>query len=109
MLILCLLLIIGFIVLATAKFKWHPLLVLLGAALLGALLYQVPLKDVSKIISDGFGGILSAPPGVRPRPFEIILETPKAAPEALKQAAFVAALQSILENYRQLIAYAPNI
>jgi hypothetical protein len=66
-----------------------------------------PARD--GVIRDGFGGILSAPPGVRPRPFEIILETPKAAPEALKQAAFVAALQSILENYRQLIAYAPNI
>src|SRR2546425_6402839 len=32
------------------------------------------------IIREGYQGVLSAPPSVRPRPFEIILETPKAAP-----------------------------
>lgn len=61
------------------------------------------------VIRDSFGGVLSAPPTAHPRPFEIILETPKAAPQALKQAAFVAALRSILANYRELIAYAPNL
>jgi hypothetical protein len=61
------------------------------------------------VIRDGFRGVLSAPPEARPRPFEIILETPKAAPQALKEAAFVAALQSILTNYRELIAFAPNL
>jgi predicted deacylase len=61
------------------------------------------------VIRDGFRGVLSSPPEARPRPFEIILETPKAAPQGLKQAAFVAALQSILTNYRELIAFAPNL
>ena len=61
------------------------------------------------VIRDSFGGILSAPPLVRPRPFEIILETPQSSPAGLKQAAFVAALESILANYRVLIAYASNI
>ncbi len=61
------------------------------------------------VITDKYDGILSAPPKVRPRPFEIILETPAALPEYQKQAAFVAALQTILTEYRKFIAYAPNL
>lgn len=61
------------------------------------------------IILDCYQGILSAPPKVRPRPFEIILETPKASPAYSKECAFVAALQSILIEYRKFIAYAPNL
>jgi murein peptide amidase A len=61
------------------------------------------------IIRAGYEGVLRAPPGVRPRPFEIILETPQAAPTYLKEAAFVAALQTILTRYREFIAYAPNL
>jgi hypothetical protein len=61
------------------------------------------------IIREGYQGILSVPPPVRPRPFEIILETPKAPPAYLKEAAFVFALQSILDEYRKFIAYAPNL
>lgn len=61
------------------------------------------------VIRDNYLGVLSAPPEARPRPFEIILETPKSPPQVLKEAAFVAALQSILASYRELIAYAPNL
>ena len=61
------------------------------------------------IIRDCYEGILSAPPRVRPRPFEIILETPATPPEYLKQCAFVAALQSILVEYNKFIAYAANL
>src|ERR1039457_16244 len=61
------------------------------------------------VITDKYDGILSAPPKVRPRPFEIILETPSAPPEFQKQYAFVAALQTILTEYRKFIAYAPNL
>jgi murein peptide amidase A len=61
------------------------------------------------IIHQGYQGILRAPPAVRPRPFEIILETPQAAPSHLKEAAFVAALRVILARYRELIAFAPNL
>jgi protein MpaA len=61
------------------------------------------------IIRDNYEGILSAPPKVRPRPFEIILETPAMPPEYLKELAFVAALQTILLEYNKFIAYAPNI
>jgi protein MpaA len=61
------------------------------------------------IIYDTFEGILSAPPKVRPRPFEIILETPAEPPAYVKAAAFVAALQTILIEYQKFIAYAPNL
>jgi murein peptide amidase A len=61
------------------------------------------------IIRQGFPGALSAPPSIRPRPFEIILETPHAAPTYLKEAAFVAALRTILVRYHEFIAYAPNL
>ena len=54
------------------------------------------------IIRDCYDGILSAPPKVRPRPFEIILETPSAPPEYLKELAFVAALETILIEYSKV-------
>jgi len=66
-----------------------------------------PARD--GVIRDGYCGVLSAPPGLRPRPFEIILETPAAPPEYLKELALVAALQTILLEYRKFIAYAPNL
>jgi murein peptide amidase A len=61
------------------------------------------------IIRDTYPGVLRVPPGVRPRPFEIILETPQSPPAYLKEAALVAALGTILSQYRQFIAYAPNL
>ena len=61
------------------------------------------------IIVEAYEGILSAPPKVRPRPFEIILETPATPPEYLKELAFVTALQTILVEYNKFIAYAPNL
>jgi protein MpaA len=61
------------------------------------------------VIYNTFDGILSAPPKVRPRPFEIVLETSHTPPAYLKEAAFVASLQSILTEYRKFIAYAPNL
>jgi hypothetical protein len=61
------------------------------------------------IIREGYEGVLSAPPEARPRPFEIILETPKTPPAHLKEEAFVQALLTVLAEYRQFIAYAPNL
>jgi protein MpaA len=63
----------------------------------------------NSVIRKGFTGVLSGPPETRPRPFEIILETPQAPPAYLKEAALVAALRSILVQYREFIAYAPNL
>ena len=61
------------------------------------------------VIQDAYDGVLSAPPKVRPRPFEIILETPSQPPVYLKECAFVIALKTILDEYRKFIAYAPNL
>jgi murein peptide amidase A len=61
------------------------------------------------IIRKGYQGILSAPPKNRPRPFEIILETPHAAPQYRQEKALVVALQEILNEYRKMVAYAPNL
>ena len=54
-------------------------------------------------------GALSAPPKARPRPFEIVLKTPKSPPSYFKECAFVMALQSILTEYRKFIAYGANL
>lgn len=74
---------------------------------------QLPVIDGFKarngVIREGYEGILSAPLKVRPRPFEIILESPAAPPNYLKELAFTAALQSVLTEYRKFIAYAPNL
>jgi hypothetical protein len=61
------------------------------------------------VIRDSYPGVLSAPPKARPRPFEIILETPQTPPNYLKEAALVAALRVILTRYREMMGYAPNL
>ena len=66
-------------------------------------------QALNGVIREAYQGVLSAPPVARPRPFEIILETPKTPPEYLKEAAFVLALQTILTRYREFIAFAPNL
>jgi protein MpaA len=55
------------------------------------------------------GGNLSAPPKARPRPFEIIFETPASLPSYLNEMTFISALQMVLAEYREFIAYAPNL
>ena len=44
-----------------------------------------------------------------PMPFEIILETPHHAPIDLQVKAFVAAMETILREYRQLMSFAMDI
>ncbi len=61
------------------------------------------------IIRDSFEGVLRAPPATKPRPFEVILETPHQAPQYLQEAALAVALRAILDEYRQFIAYAQNL
>ena len=61
------------------------------------------------IVGERYPGVLSAPPEARPRPFEIILEVPSSPPSFLKECAFVAALSSILVEYRRLMGHAPNL
>jgi hypothetical protein len=64
---------------------------------------------VSGIIHTAYNGILTAPPGTSPAPFEIILESPHHAPMDLQRKAFVLALTEILRHYRRMIAYAADI
>ncbi len=61
------------------------------------------------IIRDSFEGVLRAPPATKPRPFEVILETPHQAPQYLQEAALAVALRAILEEYRAFIAHATNL
>jgi hypothetical protein len=74
---------------------------------------QQPLIDgfaaKKGIIREGYRGILSAPPGVSPRPFELVFETPHLAPIALQEQAFIVALLSILAEYRKTVSYAANL
>lgn len=66
-----------------------------------------PARD--GIIRDSFAGVLRALPAIKPRPFEITLETPHHAPHYLQEAALAVALRTILDEYRQFIAYAQNL
>jgi hypothetical protein len=61
------------------------------------------------IIREGYRGILSAPPNISPRPFELVFETPHLAPIALQEQAFIVALLSILAEYRKTMSYAANL
>jgi protein MpaA len=61
------------------------------------------------IISKCYDGILTSPPELQPAPFEIILETPHAAPPAQQVEAVVRALSSILLEYQRLLAFAANL
>ena len=61
------------------------------------------------VIYDGYHGVLSAPPTAVPRPFELILETPRTPSEHLKEEAFVAALETVLTEYLKVVAYAQAI
>jgi hypothetical protein len=61
------------------------------------------------IVREAPKGVLTAPPGVHPRPFEIVLETPRPQTAFLTDWAYVVALQTILLEYRKFIAYGRNI
>lgn len=61
------------------------------------------------IIREGYLGILSAPPEQAVKPLEIVFETPGFAPLHQQVDATVAAVKTILAEYRLLQAYAPNL
>lgn len=63
----------------------------------------------SGIIHSGYAGMLQSIPGMSRPPFEITLETPQRAPLHRQVEALVAALQTILVEYRYLQAIAQNI
>ena len=61
------------------------------------------------ICRQGYPGVLSAPADASPRPFEIVFETPQHAPMEQQERAFVVALETILQEYRRLIAYGADL
>lgn len=61
------------------------------------------------IITHGYRGVLRGPWKLVRPPFEITLETPQKAPLHRQVEAFSAALQTILVEYRYLMAIAQNI
>ena len=61
------------------------------------------------IITEAYDGVLRAPAKLKRPPFEITLETPQQAPLHRQVEAFSVALQTILVEYRYLMALAQNI
>ncbi len=61
------------------------------------------------IVYETVAGALQAVPGLKPLPFELTLQTPGEAPHYLQVEAMTAALQSVLLEYRHLLALAQNI
>ncbi len=60
------------------------------------------------IIVEGYDGILSAG-RIEPRPFEIVFETPAAAPVDRQVAASAAAMAAIIRRYRAMLSVANDI
>ncbi len=56
-----------------------------------------------------YQGILGAPPEARPRPFEIVFETPQLADHDKQVEAHLLALKAVLSHYQTLISEAQNI
>lgn len=61
------------------------------------------------IIERGYDGILTAPPGQSPKPFEIVFETPQLAPAQDQIEAHIAGIQAILDRFKVLISEGQNI
>jgi len=61
------------------------------------------------IITNCFPGILAPEPAQKPRPFEVIFETPGTAPMTQQVEAISCALRSVLKEYRGFIAQGANL
>lgn len=61
------------------------------------------------IIEQGYEGILSAPPDQKPKPFEVVFETPHHADLEKQIQAHLTAVQTILDRFKVLISEAQNI
>ena len=48
-----------FIVIVCSRFKWHPFLTLLVAALFTGLSVGLPFKDIAKTANEGFGTMMT--------------------------------------------------
>ena len=73
----------------------------------GEIIDGFPARD--GLISQCYEGVLSNPAELHPLPFEIIFETPQGAPFPQQTAGAVAALDAILREYRQFLAYGQDL
>lgn len=74
----------------------------------GAVIDGFPARD-ALIRGACFDGVLSNPEALKPAPFELIFETPQEAPFELQVQAAVAALESVLLEYRPFLAFGQNL
>jgi len=63
----------------------------------------------NSIVRKRYPGMLGPQPDARTRPFEIVLETPALAPIPDQIESTVLALHKILEEYRNLLSFSPNL
>jgi len=63
----------------------------------------------NSIVRKRYPGMLGPQPNVRRQPFEIVLETPALAPIPDQIESTVIALHKILEEYRNLLSFSPNL
>ena len=63
----------------------------------------------NSIVRSRYPGMLGPKPDTRPQPFEIVLETPALSPIGDQVESSVIALHRILEEYRNLLSYSPNL
>lgn len=61
------------------------------------------------LVKQCYDGVLSNPAELKPAPFEIIFETPQREPAGKQIAGAVAALKTILREYRQMLAYGQDL
>jgi protein MpaA len=88
-----------------------------AGAILSEHLLEPALREAEQFLSPGHGRIIregnyelaKSPSGLRRPPFEIVLQTPQSASLHRQVEAFSAALQTILVEYRYLMAIAQNI
>jgi len=64
---------------------------------------------VNGIIHSCYEGILCAPPGTSPAPFEIILESPHLAPIDQQCEALMLGTREIIRQYRRMISFAADL
>jgi hypothetical protein len=63
----------------------------------------------NSIVRNRYPGMLGPHPDTRRQPFEIVLETPALAPIPDQVESTVIALHKILEEYRNLLSFSPNL
>lgn len=61
------------------------------------------------LIRHCYEGVLSAPAGQRPQPFDLIFETPALSPLHLQIEATLIAIETVLEEYRVFLAHSINL